>query len=138
MRDLLRRRESRNAAEETLVQVQQARGVEMLVLPRKRQERIVMEVSKQQSLLSERMRLTRIGRPRLIEPRLAEPTSCRTTSCRIVPFPFRLERRLTDVHRSRRRSARTASRPTWNRRSPRKPACRSPLPNRASEDALFY
>jgi hypothetical protein len=49
------------------MEIQQTDGVEMLVLPRKRQERIVMEVSKQQSLLSERMRLTRIGRPRLTE-----------------------------------------------------------------------
>jgi hypothetical protein len=64
------------------MEIQQADGVEMLVLPRKRQERIVMEVSKQQSLLSERMRLTRIGK---------------ATSYRIVPFPFRLERQVAVV-----------------------------------------
>jgi hypothetical protein len=59
--------------------VQQAGGVEMLVLPRKRQERIVMEVSKQQSLLSERMRL---------KPN-RQATSYRTTSCRTNVLPNR-------------------------------------------------
>src|SRR5215831_2541242 len=77
MRDLLRRRESRNAGKEALMQIQQAGRIKVLVLPRKREKCIVMKVSKQQL-------------PAL-RTDAAHPN--RQATYRIVPFPFSLNDR---------------------------------------------